>query len=328
MSSERFEFALNSGLILPETGRILLIAPKPDMRIDALAREGIEIFSRFAPDHHLWSQRGVAVKTTPDAPYAATVVFLPRSKDLARAYLWQAAEVTPGGLLVVDGQKTDGIGPMAKALGVNNAIAGQISKAHGKLLWITDLVGVPADWQAKAAQIDGGFQTWPGVFSADGADPASVALLTALPSHLGRAVADFGAGWGFLSRALVEKQPERVHLVEADLNALDCARQNIPNERALFHWADATDWQSPELLDSIIMNPPFHAGRKAEPTLGQTFIANAARNLKPTGQLWMVANRHLPYEDTLAQYFRQFDEIGGDNRFKIFQASRPTRNRR
>ena len=47
--------------------------------------------------------------------------------------------------------------------------------------------------------------------------------------------------------------------------------------------------------------------------------------LKPSGQLWLVANRHLPYETTLAAQFRNSDEIAGDSRFKILHGSRPNR---
>ena len=49
----------------------------------------------------------------------------------------------------------------------------------------------------------------------------------------------------------------------------------------------------------MIMNPPFHQGRAAEPDLGAAFIAAAARILKPHGRLMMVANRQLPYEAAL-----------------------------
>lgn len=187
---------------------------------------------------------------------------------------------------------------------------------------------IPQDWQEQERDIEGGFITRPGVFSADGPDPASVALLSVLPEKFGRAVADFGAGWGFLSRTIAQAAPDSLHLVEADLDALDCAKRNIDAPFAQFHWDDATTWSSPELLDSIVMNPPFHTGRKADPGLGQAFIANAARNLKPSGQLWMVANRHLPYEDTLARNFGHIEDVGGDARFKIFRASRPSRKKR
>jgi 16S rRNA (guanine1207-N2)-methyltransferase len=73
------------------------------------------------------------------------------------------------------------------------------------------------------------------------------------------------------------------------------------------------------------MNPPFHAGRAADPALGRAFIAAAARMLSPTGQLWLVANRHLAYETALQEHFRQVAEIGGDPSFRIMHAARPKR---
>jgi len=71
------------------------------------------------------------------------------------------------------------------------------------------------------------------------------------------------------------------------------------------------------------MNPPFHTGRAAEPSLGRAFIAAASRMLAPHGKLWMVANRHLPYEQALRDQFRNVDEIAGDGAFKVFHANRP-----
>jgi len=77
----------------------------------------------------------------------------------------------------------------------------------------------------------------------------------------------------------------------------------------------------------VIMNPPFHTTRAADPALGQAFVAAAAGMLGPQGQLWMVANRHLPYEATLGSFFSRVSETGGDHRFKLFHAARPLRKR-
>ena len=73
------------------------------------------------------------------------------------------------------------------------------------------------------------------------------------------------------------------------------------------------------------MNPPFHTGRAADPALGIAFIAAAARALTGSGQLWMVANRHLPYEAALRDRFKTVEELGGDAAFKLFHATRPKR---
>ena len=54
-------------------------------------------------------------------------------------------------------------------------------------------------------QIEGGFTTVPGVFSADAPDRGSVLLAAALPAKLPARVADLGAGWGYLSRAILAR---------------------------------------------------------------------------------------------------------------------------
>lgn len=120
---------------------------------------------------------------------------------------------------------------------------------------------------------------------------------------------------------------QALHLVEADRVALDCARENVSDARAEFHWADARGWTAPGPVDAVVMNPPFHIGRASDPELGRAFIRAAARMLSPRGQLYMVANRHLPYEGDLAAAYGEVREIGGDNRFKIVQAARPSRTR-
>ncbi len=186
-----------------------------------------------------------------------------------------------------------------------------------------------ADWAEGPALTDGGFWTAPGVFSADGVDLASALLADVLPEKLGVQVADLGAGWGFLSaHVLTREDVEAVHLVEAGHMALECARHNVTDTRAQFHWADATTWEPPHRMDTVVMNPPFHTTRAAEPAIGQAFVAAAARVLTANGTLWMVANRHLPYEAELKKRFADVEEIGGDARFKLFCARRPVRRKR
>ena len=73
------------------------------------------------------------------------------------------------------------------------------------------------------------------------------------------------------------------------------------------------------------MNPPFHVGRDGNPALGQSFIRAAAKLLKPSGRLWMVANRHLPYEQVLDDSFRDVSALPASGGFKLFKASRPKR---
>ncbi|MGZ2259197.1 class I SAM-dependent methyltransferase [Roseobacter sp. A03A-229] len=329
MIDARLSLALDGGgLLLPSDGQIAVFHPPIDADLADLPKDRVQIIADFKPHVDAWCHRGFRCDVSAEGRYAAALVVLPRAKAEARALIAEAASRTEG-LLVIDGQKTHGVDGLLREIKRLTPVNGPVTKAHGKLFWI-DSAGdsLFADWAAGPALTGGGFWTAPGVFSADAIDPASALLVEALPEALGRHVADLGAGWGFLSaHVLTRPEVEEVHLVEAGHMALDCARHNVTDPRARFHWADATTWVPEDLIDSVVMNPPFHTGRAADPALGQAFIEAAARMLRPQGHLWMVANRHLPYEILLQTLFAKTTELDGDRRFKLFHASRPRRKK-
>ncbi|ASM73554.1 MULTISPECIES: class I SAM-dependent methyltransferase [Roseobacteraceae] len=304
------------------SGRIAVFAPAVGVDLSALA--SCEVISPLRPVHDHFEAMGLTCRTAPEGRYDAAVVCVPRAKAEAHALIADACAVTEGAV-VIDGQKTDGIDSLRKEMRNRSGVTDAISKAHGKLFWIQSSDAF-TDWAQGPVLTDGGFWTAPGVFSADGIDPASEMLAAALPEKLGKQVADLGAGWGFLSaHILTRSDVEAVHLVEAHHLALECARRNVTDPRAQYHWADAIRWTPPGRIDTVVMNPPFHTTRNADPSLGQAFVAAAARVLTPQGSLWMVANRHLPYETALEQQFARVEEVGGDGRFKLTRATKPRR---
>ncbi|WP_294609025.1 class I SAM-dependent methyltransferase [uncultured Roseovarius sp.] len=325
----RLTLALSEGSVaLPDAGRIAVFAPRVGSDLRALPQERVEVITGFKPDADYFGGLGYTCVVAPEGRYGAAIVCLPRAKMLARALVAQAAAVTDGPI-IVDGAKTDGIESMLKECRRRTAVSAPLSKAHGKIF---SFAAGPefADWlPGQAHVIEGGFVTAPGVFSADGIDPASRLLGDHLPAKMGTHVVDLGGGWGYLSaRALERDTIARLDLVEADHAALTCAHRNVSDPRASFHWDDALRWQPETAVDTVIMNPPFHTTRTAEPDLGRAFIRAAAGMLKPGGQLWMVANRHLAYEAALAQSFGQVEEVAGDTRFKVLRAARPARKAR
>ncbi|MEQ3671817.1 class I SAM-dependent methyltransferase [Pseudophaeobacter sp.] len=329
--SLRLSLALEpGGCVMPQEGRIAVFAPRAGVDLTALPKDRVLILQRLRPDFEAYEAAGfTCLPEVADLPaperFAAAVVFLPRAKAEARQLVAQAAAVTTGPVLV-DGAKTDGIDSVLKALRKLTETSAPVSKAHGKIFWFQGGNNALSDWIAADGIPVDGFVTAPGVFSADGIDPASQLLAECLPEKLGRRVADLGAGWGYLAAQILTRAGvEHLHLVEADHVALGCARQNVADARAQFHWADARKWQAPEQVNTVVMNPPFHAGRSAEPELGQAFISAAANMLVASGHLWMVANRHLPYETLLGERFAAVSEVAGNNRFKVLHAQRPRR---
>lgn len=314
-------------LIDPPTGPLLMIGAGAGDVADADPAR-TTVIQGFRPDHDAVQAQGFRVLTpgaAGDLRADAAIVFLPRARAEARARIADAAARLPAGApLWIDGQKTDGIDSVLREMRGLAAVDDVHSRAHGKIFRVTVPDGdwIPAGWAAEDRHVEGGFVTAPGVFSADGPDPASRLLAAHLPDRMPTRVVDLGAGWGWLAAQILTRPgPEAVHLVEADDTALTCARRNVPDARAQFHWADATTFRLPDPVNGVVMNPPFHESRSPDPHLGARFIRAAAGLLTGAGRLWMVANRHLPYEAALAEHFADVAEIGGDARFKVITAT-------
>ncbi len=324
MAHSRISIAVDSGqLVLPE-GQVLAFGIGADDDLSALAKDSTTFVQPFFPDYTALQRRGYTVTTEPEGAFSVAIVSVPRAKPLAREWIAEACRCASGGLVIVDGQKTDGVESVLKEVKKRVPILGSMAKAHGRLFWFE--AADFSDWHHGAGTNSDGFQTMAGVFSADGIDPASKLLADTLPAKVKGTVADLGAGWGYLASRVLEREAvTKVHLIEADKRALDCARSNITDVRAEFHWGDAPTHKLPDRVDCVVMNPPFHTDRKADPEIGKRFILAAARLLKPSGQLLLVANRHLPYETILSDRFAQVQEGAGDSRFKTFVVSKPRR---
>lgn len=323
MLSERLSLALETGALkVPDAGAIAVIGARAGDDLGRLPKDRVEVVARHYPDHKAFSDAGHAVRTAVGGPYAAAIVRLPRAKAEARALIGAAWAATDGPVCV-DGQKTDGVDSILKELRRRAGAVEALSKAHGKFLVFEG--GDFSDWTgAGPGLVEGRFRTSPGVFSADGVDPGSRALADALPRALKGHVVDLGAGWGYLADAVLSREGvTEVDLVEADWLALEDARANIGDPRARFHWADARTWRPERPADHVVMNPPFHESRAADPGLGRDFIRSAASMLASRGHLWLVANRHLPYEATLQDAFRDVQTLGQTAAFKLYTAAHP-----
>ena len=327
MRSSRLDLALQSGALkLPPTGDVLVLRPRVGDELHALPKDRVVVRSGFRPDHDHFAAQGYRAE---GQFFAAAVVCLPRARAAALALIAEAvAEVPAGAPVLLDGQKTDGIESIIKACRGAGLVMGEVlSKAHGKAV-VLKAAPVPADWASADRSVEGGFVTRPFCFSADGPDRGSMLLAQALPAKLGPKVVDLGAGWGYLSRAVLAREGvKRLDVVEAEAEALDCARRNVDDGRARFHWADALTFRPENLAECVVMNPPFHTGRDAEPALGAAFIAAARGMMAPDGVLWLVANRHLPYDAALTAAFLEFETIGGDTAFRVIRAAKPRRTR-
>ena len=322
----------------PEDGRVLFLRARDGFRLREMARPGWLCVQGFKPFAEALLRSGLKVgEAAAGEDFPLVLVLPPRQRDEMRALFAQALQhVSPDGVVLacvpnVEGAKS-AEGDFARLAGPLRSV----SKHKCRVFWTTPGAAVDRavldEWLALDAprEIAPGLVSRPGLFAWNRIDAASALLAGYLPGDLRGRVADLGAGYGYLSTQVVARCPAvtAIDLYEAEARALEPARANLAKAvvdsgrevAVATHWHDVTRGL-PQRYDAIVSNPPFHQGRADLPDLGRAFIGAAADALLPHGRLWLVANRHLPYEATLAERFGMVRAVAVQAGFKVIEAS-------
>ncbi|MBM2710948.1 class I SAM-dependent methyltransferase [Mesorhizobium caraganae] len=320
-------------LPLPQKGeRVLFLGAEPGFRLPGGFEAALHLVQGFRPHFRVLERAGNTVTPRQEGDaFDAALVLVGRHRGQNEMRIAEAIErVAPGGLIVVAGGKEDGIDSLRKRIDELVPLEGHLPKHHGIAFWLRRPVNLVAAEKLRIANpvalIDGHFRTAPGMFSFDRIDAGSKLLVDNLPKDLRGKIADFCAGWGYVAAEIAASSPgiTGLDLYEADFDALEAAKNNIGNIgfEAGFFWIDLLSEPVERRYDVIVMNPPFHRSRAAEPEIGAGMIQAAGKALKPGGRLFMVANRQLPYEPALKAVFSSHSELARDGMFKVFAARR------
>ena len=145
------------------------------------------------------------------------------------------------------------------------------------------------------------FTTDAGVFSRDGLDRGTEALLDALPELAGR-VLDLGCGWGAVGVALAKRYPA-LEVVMTDINqrAVALARRNLAANGVAAEVAQGDGFAAVTgEFDAIVTNPPIRAGKAVIYAL----FSRARDFLKPGGALYVVIRKQQGAPSAL-KYLRE-----------------------
>nr|WP_319386503.1 class I SAM-dependent methyltransferase [uncultured Roseibium sp.] len=290
----------------------------------------------FAPDRDALEKSGFkVVAEAPDGQFDAVLVLPVRQRQEARAQLAEAVlRAKAGGIVIASAPNTEGAKTVEKDLSDLIGEVDKLTKSKCRAVWgqvREDRVNIALlrQWReldAPRKVLDGAYLSRPGLFAWDRIDPASKLLAGLFPETLKGRGADLGAGFGYLARTVLEKAPKvtSIDLYEAEKRALDLAEENLSafkGKRAMNGvWCDVTKGiEGP--YDFIVSNPPFHETGKADRAdVGQGFIRAAAGGLRPSGEFYMVANRHLPYERTLSDVFADVTQLADEGGYKVIRA--------
>ena len=316
---------------------MLFLRARAGVRVREMAQPQWLCEQGFMPFADELGRCGLRVGEAADERFPLVLVLPPRQRDEARALFARALQHTaPGGTLLASMPNAEGAKSGEADLVKLAGAVQHLSKHKCRVFWATPAEdNVDRDllqaWLALDAprEIADGLVSRPGLFAWSRIDRASALLAAHLPADLHGRVADLGAGYGYLATEIIARCPQvqAIDLYEAEARALEPARINLAHaQRAsgrdvevAVHWHDVTRGL-PRRYDAVVSNPPFHQGRADLPELGRAFIASAADALVPEGRLWLVANRHLPYESILAARFRQVTTVAVQDGFKVIEA--------
>lgn len=325
----------------PEAG-VLFLRARDGAPLRQRPWPGLVCEQSFKPDADALQRAGFTLNKASQSAgeagaYSLVLVLPPRQRDEARALMARAVAATrPGGRVIASVSNNEGARSGEADLAQLVGEVETLTKNKCRVFWSAPLQGaanpaLAAQWLTLDAVRpigDGRFVSRPGVFAWDRIDPASALLAKHLPADLAGRAADLGAGFGYLSAELLTRCPRvtALDLFEAENRALELARSNLSafeSRAALaYHWHDVTVGLA-QTYDVIVSNPPFHTqSRTDRPDIGRRFIAVAAAALNPGGRLWLVANRHLPYESVLTESFGKVRIVAQEHGFKIVEAVR------
>ena len=166
------------------------------------------------------------------------------------------------------------------------------------------------------------------VFSRNHLDIGGRFLMDNLPKGDFSKVVDLGCGNGVVGMAASQAYPKaQITFIDESYMAIDSARinmsKNLPEEQAenaRFVVNNGLVGFKPETYDLILCNPPFHQQQAITDNIAWSMFNDARFCLVEGGELVIVGNRHLDYQDKLERIFGNCKLITENKKFVVLRA--------
>ncbi len=273
----------------------------------------------------------------PELVAGARVVLLqlPRSLDALDEIAGLVAQhADPGVLVVAGGREKHMSRTMNEVLARHFArVRASRGRQKARVLHASGPLGAPdaAPWPARVRHADLGLTVCAhgAAFAGARVDIGTRFLVDHLPGAVpdARQAVDLGCGTGVLAAALAAARPA-VEVVATDESAAAVASAratvvaNGLSDRVRVRRARGTAGIDDASVDLVLLNPPFHVGAAVHDGVAHELFGEAARVLRPGGELWCVWNSGLGYRPRLQAAVGPTRQVARNAKFTITASTR------
>jgi 16S rRNA (guanine1207-N2)-methyltransferase len=166
----------------------------------------------------------------------------------------------------------------------------------------------------------------PGVFAGANLDIGTRELLATFDElpPFERAI-DLACGTGIVAVALARSNPRsRVLATDVSAIAVESARLTAEANGVAVEtrYDDGLSAEPAASADLVVLNPPFHAGAAVTTEIAHRLFADAARVLRPGGELRVVWNSHLAYRPVLERIVGPTRQLARSPKFTVTASRR------
>lgn len=165
------------------------------------------------------------------------------------------------------------------------------------------------------------------VFSRDRLDIGTRLLLQHLPARSNcRDIIDLGCGNGVVGLMLAKQWPNAsITFVDESFMAVASAQENFQKafggtRRASFIVGDCLSGFPADSADCIVCNPPFHQQHAIGGHIAWQMFRQSYTVLRKGGELRIIGNRHLNYQQSLKKLFGNWELIASNAKFVVLKA--------